>query len=76
MAVRLLRCHAFTDAPDSSVVLCFQRGREVRVVHGGREEVEEEGEEGSGGGRRGDGLNRKGERKIRNRNGTNGVERK
>lgn len=39
MAVRLLRCNAFTDAPDTSVVLCAQ-GREVD----GRQEVEEEGE--------------------------------
>lgn len=41
MAVRLLRCHAFTDSPNTSVVLC-SRGREVRVV-GGRQEVEDEG---------------------------------
>lgn len=25
MAVRLLRCHAFTDAPNTSVVLCSPR---------------------------------------------------
>lgn len=52
------------------------RGREVRVVHGGREEVEEEGEEGSGGGRRGDGSNRKGERKIRTEMGVKRMWRK
>lgn len=36
MAVRLRR-HAFTDAPDTSVVLCFSGGREVRVVGTGDE---------------------------------------
>lgn len=34
--VRLWR-HAFTDAPDTSVVLCFSGGREVRVVGAGDE---------------------------------------
>lgn len=43
MAVRLLRRYAFTDAPNTSVVLCFP-GREVRVADGGRDE-----EEGGGG---------------------------
>lgn len=45
MAVRFLRCHAFTDSQNTSVVFC-SRGREVRVVDG-EQEVEEEG----GGGR-------------------------
>lgn len=46
MAVRLW-CHAFTDAPDTSVVLCFP-GEEgsffFEVGEGQEEEVEEEGE--------------------------------
>lgn len=39
VTVRLLRCHAFADAPDTSVVLCFPReggqGGEWRSGDGG-----------------------------------------
>lgn len=54
VAVRLRR-HAFTDAPDTSVVLCFSGGREVRVVGtgdeggGGRGQDMEEQSGGGGG---------------------------
>lgn len=53
VAVRLLRRYAFTDAPNTSVVLCFP-GREVRVVDGGQDEEEQ-----SGGGRGRRGVQRK-----------------
>lgn len=48
VAVRLLRCHAFTDATNTSVVLCFPGGGRFRVVVvvDGEQEVEERGGEG------------------------------
>lgn len=46
MAVRLLGCHAFTDAPNTSVVLC-SRGKKIQVMEGKQQVEEEEGEEGA-----------------------------
>lgn len=49
MAVRLLRCHAFTDAPNTSVVLCSRGGRSGWWMEGRRwrRKVEKEGERGA-----------------------------
>lgn len=46
VAVRLLRSHAFTDAANTSVVLCSRGGRSGWWMEGRRwrREVEEEGE--------------------------------
>lgn len=57
----MLRCHAFADAPNTSVVLCSRGG--WCCVDGGQEEEEdeEEGEKGAGGrsnGRKGCPYNR------------------
>lgn len=48
MAVRLLWCYAFTDAPNTSVVLCSRGERSGWWwIEGRKRKVEEEGERGA-----------------------------